>query len=210
MGVQDFVEADISVVALVDGCLGLDGLNDGLEVLEVLRGYLRGFVQQDDVAELYLLDDEAGKVLLTDILSLQRVTKTELVTHAKGIDNGDDGVEARLAVLQHLLGNHLGIGGDGLGDRCRLADATGLDDDIVEAAGVDDVVELLDKVHLQCTADTAVLQCHKTVVALAHDTTLLDQRGVDIHLADVVDDDGEADAFLILQYAVQKGCLTAA
>ena len=94
-------------------------------------------------------------------------------------------------------------------DRCGLADAAGLDDDIVEALGVDDVVELFDKVHLQCAADAAVLQCHETVVALAYHATLLDEACVDVHLTDVVDDDGEADAFLVFQNAVQKCGLAA-
>ena len=98
---------------------------------------------------------------------------------------------------------------DGLCDRRGLADATRLNDDIVEALGVDDVVELFDEVHLQRAADTSVLQCHEAVVALAYHAALLDEAGVDVHLADVVDDDGEADAFLVFQNTVQKSGLAA-
>ena len=74
----------------------------------------------------------------------------------------------------------------------------------------EDVLQLLDEVHLQRTADATVLQGHERVVLLAYDTTLLDEVGVDVHLADVVDDDGKLDALPVLQDTVQQGGLTAA
>ena len=203
MGVEDLVELHIAVVALQDLGLGLDGADDGLEMAELVLGDLRGFVEQDDVAELDLLNDECGEVVLAEVLFLQVVAQSELIAHAEGIDDGNDGVEACHAVAEHVLRQQLGIGGDGLCDGRWLADARGLDDDVVELTGVDDVVELLDEVGLERAADAAVLQGHERVVALSDDAALLNEVGVDVHLTDVVDDDGELDAFFVSQNAVE-------
>ena len=59
------------------------------------------------------------------------------------------------------------------------------------------------EVHLQGAADTAVLQGHQRVVLLVDDAALLDEVGVDVHLADIVDDDGETDAFFVLKDPVE-------
>ena len=49
---------------------------------------------------------------------------------------------------------------DSLCDRCWFADAARLDDDIVEALHVNDVAQLVYKVHLQRAADAAVLHLY--------------------------------------------------
>ena len=58
MGIDDEVEVYISVVALKDFCLRLDGADNLLQMLQLLRLYFCRLVQQDDVAELHLLDNE--------------------------------------------------------------------------------------------------------------------------------------------------------
>ena len=58
MGIDDEVEIYNSVVALKDFCLRLDGADNLLQMLQLLRLYFCRLVQQDDVAELHLLDNE--------------------------------------------------------------------------------------------------------------------------------------------------------
>ena len=58
MGIDDEVEVYISIVALKDFCLRLDGADNLLQMLQLLRLYFCRLVQQDDVAELHLLDNE--------------------------------------------------------------------------------------------------------------------------------------------------------
>ena len=70
-------------------------------------------------------------------------------------------------------------------------------------------MELLDQVHLQRAAYTAVLEGHKTVVILVYHPALLDERSVDIDFADIIDNDRKTDPFGIGQNAVQKRGLTA-
>jgi len=66
------------------------------------------------------------------------------------------------------------------------------------------------QVHLQCTADAAVLQGHQRVILLAYHPTLLDEVGINIHLAYIIHDDRKLYTLLILQDTVQKCCLSAA
>ena len=99
---------------------------------------------------------------------------------------------------------------DGLCYGGGFADAGGLDDNVVEAFGLHQVAELQDEVHLQRAADAPVLQGHQRVVLLVNDSALLYEVGIDVHLADVVYDDGKAYTSFIIKYAVQQGGLAAA
>ena len=148
-----------------------------------------------------MLDDQILDILFVDLGFEQVKTAAELVFHSQGIDHGDDTIEPGQAVF-HIIHAHSGDRTDGLGDGCRLADAAGLNDDIVEALHTRDVAQLFDEVHLQRAADTSVLQGHKTLVFFAYDATLLYQGGIDVHFADVIDDDGKFDAALVGEYSV--------
>ena len=96
-----------------------------------------------------------------------------------------------------------------MGDRLRLTDTAGLDDDIVELLHHDDLVQLLDEVHLQGAADATILQGHQTVVLLPYHATFFNQVGIDVHLAYVVDNHGEFNAFTVVQYLVDHSGLAA-
>ncbi len=199
----------LGIVALDDSRLGLQGLDDLPDASQLFRLHLRDLVEQDDVAELYLLDDQVLDVLLADVLACQAVATRELALQAQGIDHGDDAVEARHAVLDKLS-SHLRDGADGLCYGFRLTDAAGLYHDVVETLLLQYVVDLLDQVHLQRTADAAVLQGHEALVLLAHDTAFLYQVGIDVYLAYVVDDDGKLDSSLVCENTVDQRCLSAA
>ena len=70
-------------------------------------------------------------------------------------------------------------------------------------------MELLDKVHLERAADTTVLKGDERIVLLGNHPALLNERGIDIHFTDIVDDDRKTNAFLVRQDAVEKCCLAA-
>ena len=95
--------------------------------------------------------------------------------------------------------------GDGVGDGDGLADAGGLDDDVVEAAALGDVVELAREVVGERAADAAVGE-RDQAVGLGQ-AAVCDQVGVDVDLADVVDDHGGADALVVGEDVVEKGGL---
>ena len=207
--VDELLQRHVAVVALNDFGLGLQGADNLVHLRQLVLRHLRCLVEQDDVAELYLLYDQVLNVLVVDVLPEQAAATAKLVAHAQCVDHGDDAVELQHAVGGVLL-SQVGNVDNGLRNRSWLADAAGLDDDIVKAAHGHDVLQLLHQVHLQRAADAAVLQCHQRIVALAHDAALLDELSVDVHLANVVHDDGKLHALLVLQYAVQQGGLSAA
>ena len=196
VGIQNFVEFYVAIVAVDDLGLGLEGADDFPDASQLLRADFGGFVQQDDVAELNLLDDEVLDVLLVDVLARQIQSAAKLVSHAEGIDDGHDTVETGVALFCHFR-SHRRDAADGLRNGAWLTDAAGLDDDVVEALQGDDVLQLLDEIHFQRTTDAAILQGHETVVLLVDDTALLDEVGIDVDFSDVVDDDGKLDAAFV-------------
>ena len=208
-GIQQFVELHVAVVAGNDLCLRLDASDNLPNALQFVGLHIVGFVQQDDVAELYLLDDEVLDVLLVDILCREVCAAVEFVLQAEGIHYGDDAVEVGHTVLRHL-GSHAGHRADGLCDGFGLADTAGLNDDVVELLHGNDVVQLLYQIHLEGAADATVLQGDEAVVLSAHDAAFLDEVGVNVHFANIVDDNGETNAAAVGEDAIQEGGFAAA
>ena len=209
LGMDELLEGHITIVALDDVGLGLDGADNLANLCQLLARHLGSLVQQDGVAELNLLDDQILNILLVDVGAQQVVAALELVAHTQGIDHRNHAVELQIAVLD-ILGTQLGDADNGLGNGTGLADAAGLDDDIVEAVHGQDVLQLLDEVHLQGAADAAVLQGYQGVVLLAYHPTLLNEVGIDVHLADIVYNDSKLDTLLVLKDTIEQCGLSAA
>ena len=137
------------------------------------------------------------------------MTALKLITHAQCINHRHNAIQLQIAVLD-ILWSQRWNAHNGLGYRTGFANATGLNDDIVETVHGQYLLQLFHEVHLQRTADTAILKSHQRVVLLTHYSTLFYQVGIDVYLTDIIDYDGKLNALLILQYAVQKCRLTAA
>ena len=209
VGVEYLVEVHIAVVAGNDLRFGLYGADDCRQVVELTRADLRGFVEQDLVAELNLLNHEPFDILLAYMLLLQTVAATELVTHAQCINHGYDAVQPR-QVMSGVVRNDLRDRAERLCYRCGLADAGGFDHDVVELLLRGYVVELLNEVHLQRAADASVLQCYEAVVFLSDHSAFGYQVGIDVHFANVVDDHGKLYSFAVVEDPVEQGSLAAA
>ena len=106
--------------------------------------------------------------------------------------------------------SHTGDGTDGLCYGCRFANTAGFDNYIVETVHFQDVIDLFYQVHLQCTADTAVLESHETVVFFTHDTTFLYEVGIDIDFSYIVDYYGEFDTAFVGEDMVDQSCFSTA
>ena len=215
---ENFVEGDVAEVALDDARLGLDGVHDVAQVACLVRLQQRYLVKQHYVAELNLVDDKGGEValllLLIGIADVEQVLAVaKFLAEAQGVNHGDNRVKDG-HTLGRVGGVHPRHHGDGLGNGRRVAYSAGLDDDVVELAGLRQVGQLLHQVGLERAADAAVRQGHQVVVvaavALTYHAALLHQVGVNIHLAQVVDYHGKAIAFLVIEDAVQQRCLSAA
>ena len=158
---------------------------------------LQSLVEQDYVAELYLLENQVLDILLVQVLPHEAVSAGELVLKPESVHYGHYAVQAGedAAVLQPRV--HPGHGADGPGYRLRLADTAGLYDYVVEAPHLYQLRNLVHQVRLEGTADAAVLQGYQAVVLSADHPAALYQVRVYVHFSDIVHDDGEPDALLI-------------
>ena len=100
-----------------------------------------------------------------------------------GIDHGDDRVEPHiLAELRDIQ--------EGLRDRAGIGDAGGLDEQVIEPAALEELLDALDEVLAHGAADAAVVDLDDFL------GLVLDELAVDADLADLVDDDAEFVAVL--------------
>ena len=65
-------------------------------------------------------------------------------------------------------------------------------------------MQLIDEIGLKRAADTAVLQRHERIILLRHYSALLNERSINIHFADIIDDNGKANTFVVGKNTVQK------
>ena len=201
VGIQYLVEVDVAVVTVDNLCLGLQLVDDAPYTAQFFRTYFRSLVQQYDVTELNLLDDEVLNIFFVNVLTHQVESAAKFVSHTESVDNGHDAVETGNAMLC-CFWSHRGNGTDGLRNGTWFADTAGLDDNVVEALQSDDVLQLFNQIHLQGTTDATVLKGHKAVVLLINNAALLNEVGIDIHLADVIHNHGKLNALTVVQYSI--------
>ena len=96
---KEFLDIYFGVVALYDLGFGLNLTYNLLDFFEGFRLDLGYLVQEDDVAELNLLDDKVFNILFPEILALQALTAAELVSQSQCIDNCDQAVKFRCSEL---------------------------------------------------------------------------------------------------------------
>ena len=65
-------------------------------------------------------------------------------------------------------------------------------------------MKLRKQIHLERTANTAVLKSHKRIIALTYYSALFNQRGIDIYFAYIIDYHGKSNAFLIRKNTVEE------
>ena len=204
VGVEDFVHRDIAVFAADDLRSGLERAKDCFDLLKVLLRDEVALVEHDGVAELDLLDEQGREVLFVFGDFPQDFTAAELVLQTGGIDDGNDVVDVddlRHALTLGGLTHH----GDGLGDGHRLTDTGCFDDDVVILVGAGQVRQLLGKVLGEGAADAAVGQGDEVPVLHGDAAAaLFDEAGVDVDLADIIDDDGDAVSVRLSQDFIEK------
>ena len=187
-------------MGLDDHGVFLQAAHDGLELGNLLRAHGIGLVEDQRGAELDLLDEQALDIVLVDILCQQVAAAVELVVHAGAVDHGHDVVERELGLAAHL--GLVAEARDGVGDGDRLANARSLDDDVVEVARIGDALQLVGKVVRKRAADAAVGE-RDEVVGLGK-AAVGDKAGVDVDLADIVDNHGGADAAVVSEDVVEQ------
>ena len=207
IGIQETLDIHICVITLDNLRLKLNLTDNPLHLLQRLRLHIRHLVKQNHIAELNLLNDKVFDIFFLKILPLEILSAAELVHHSESIHDSDDAVKSRRSELRINPADSLHRR-DCLGDRLRLTDTAGLDDDVVELVHLHNLDYLLHEVGLQSTADAPVLESDQTVVLLAHHSALLNKGCVNVYFTYIVHDDCEPYPFLILENTVHKSCLS--
>ena len=200
IGIEQLLHGDLAVLSLDNHGVLLQAAHDGLELSDLLRAHGIGLVEDQRGAKLDLLDEQALDVVLVDILGQQVATAVELVVHAGTVDHGNDVVERELGFAAHF--GLVAEARDGVGDGDRLTNTGGLDDDVVELARIGNALQLVGQVVRKRAADATVGE-RDEVVGLGK-ATVGDKAGVDVDLADIVDDHGGADAAVVGEDMVEQ------
>ena len=174
------------------------------------RLHVGGLVEQYYVAELYLLDDQILDIVLLQVLLHQTFSSGKLIAQPHGVHYGDYAVQTGNGAVPLESWIHAGHGADGTGNRVRLADTAGLDDDVVKPLHSYQLCDLIHQVGLQGTAYTTILQGYQAVVLSAYYPASLDKVRVYVHFSDIVYYNCKPDTFLIGENPVHQCCLPAA
>ena len=171
-------------IDLGDGRAGIDALQAARQRGHVLFTDEVGFRQQQLVGKAHL--------------PLGFLVFIELLHGMAGIDHRDDGVE-------HVVAAHFFVDKEGLRHGAGIGQARRFDDDAVERqqAGVAlarQFRQAHDQVAAHGAADAAVVHLDDVLVAILHQDFI-----VDVFLAKLVFDHGDAHAMVFLQYAVEQG-----
>ena len=161
--IEDIGDFDLCVVGFNDLSACLQAADDLFQKTELLRRDHVHFIEEDGVAELELLDEKILDIFFLDGILGQASAVLKFVVHARAVDDSDDVVKFH---RKTCVGALLADVGDGLGDRDRLADAGGFNNDIVILLCLCQFAKLVGKIVSQCAANAAVCQRYKIAVFL--------------------------------------------
>ena len=211
-GVEDLRQRRLAHHHRHDLGLGIQAAQDGGQLLALGAGNQVGLADQDDVGELHLLDQQVGDRTL--IVLAQRLAATGQALGGVEIAQEVDPVDHRHQRIQtRQVGQALALlvaEGEGLGYRQRLADAGGLDQQVVEATVAGQPRHFLQQVFAQGAADAAVAHLHQLLVGTVEADVALHFAAVDVDFTHVVDDQRHAQAVAVLQHVVEQGALAGA
>ena len=207
VGVQQLAHGNVALRGLHDHGVLLQAADDGTQLVDLLARHLVALVEDEGGAELDLLDEQGLQVLLVHILGQQVATAVELVPHARAVHHGHDVIEVERSRAVPL--GAVAEVGDGVRDGHRLADARGLDDDVVEVTRGCNLLELAREIVGKRAAEATVGHGDELAVDL-REAALGDQVGVHVDLANVVHEHRRADALVVGEDVVQQRGLTRA
>mmetsp|Transcript_6917 Transcript_6917/g.20216 ORF Transcript_6917/g.20216 Transcript_6917/m.20216 type:complete len:471 (-) Transcript_6917:65-1477(-) len=192
---EELVPVDLAVRRPHDGRVGVDVPDALLDLLELLLLLDQvDLVQQDDVRE--------RELLLGLVLDALRFLVVQPQDEVLGVHHGDDGVQ-----LVQLL--DLRVDQEGLRDRRRVGQASGLDDHAVELGDLGvEPLEGLHEVPPHRAADAPVHHLdHLLVDVLLELVVPAEDLLIDSNLPELVLDDGEPQPMVLGKQVVQQGRL---
>ena len=205
--VENFLHIDLAVVRFDHLGGRLQSLHDGLHVFQILLVQAIDLVQKNRVAEFNLLDEEVCNIVFLEVFIEELLAAGEFVGEAHHIHDGDNVVQMAgeaLAVTAHQLASG---SANGLGYRNRFANTASFDKNVVELAHFQKFGNLFEQIRLERAADAAVRQRNNLARVFLGDVSALFNQGlVDVHFANVIDDDGDMVALLVVENVVEESC----
>ena len=190
VGIQEFIKVHIGIVTFDYFSLRLKLADDFADSGKLFRRNFRGFVEENGIAELNLLDYKIFDVLVLDVFHHKGVTALKFALHPHGIHDCDDVVQAADPVLCVWSSK----GRDAaycLCNRFGFTYSTRLDYDVIEFFHGHDFANLLNQVCLECTADAPVLKGHETLVFLSYHSAFGNKVCVNVDFSYVIDNHSE-------------------
>ena len=182
------------MVGLDESDTRVEGVDYSTDSLKFVFGDKVFFIDDKSGTELYLLHEEAFDVFFV-ALAQEGFTACKFIDKTLGIDNTYDVVKNAVAYCQDFLCNWHGF-----------AYATGFDEDIVVATCSNKVLNVLRHLTFERTADATIGE-GDNALRVGDVGTIGNEASVDIYFTDVVNDDGNAIALLVVQDAVEERCL---
>jgi hypothetical protein len=149
-----------------------------------------------------LIDEEVGYVALVvfaegEVAVEEVVVGIHVLEEFLAVDDGDHGVEA--GDVRQGDADFVGIA-EGGGDGHGFGDAGGFNEEVVEALFGGEEGHLFEEIFAKGAADAAVGHFDEFFAGA-------DEGGVDIDFAHVVDNDGDFQAFLVVEDVIEEGGL---
>ncbi len=188
---------NVAVVSLNDFHAGMQRVNHRAHFLEIVLADQILLVDDERRAEFNLLHEQRRNVLLAHrFLAQQRVAAAEFVHEPRRVHHANHVVKpAVLDKLQFLRNRH------------RLAHAARLNHNVVVFSRLDQILNVLGKLAFERAANAAVRERHDAR-RVGNLRAVRNQLLVHVHLADVIHDDRNLVALLIVQHLIQKRRLT--
>ncbi len=142
VGIQQSVKVYVAVVTLYDLGLGLNGTDNLTDSSQLMRRYLRSLVQQDDVAELNLLDNKILNIILLEVGAKEVAAVAKLIAHAQCVYYCCYAIHYR-HTFADIFQAHGGNRANGLRYRSWLTNSAGFYHYIVKPLLAGDVTQLL-------------------------------------------------------------------
>ena len=209
-GIEHAAQIDSAKAGKFEFGSRIQGVQDGQQAAQFGLAHQIGFVDDDDITELDLINQQIGYRALV-LFSERFATITEqvfagiVVEEIARVDHCDHGIESRELRQRDAV---FIFKGKGFGNGQWFTDAGGFNHQIVEAAFLCQARDFQQQILAQSAADAAVGHFHQLFLgARQRCATVSYQRGIHIHFAHVIDDHRHAPTLAIVQNVVEQGGL---
>lgn len=206
-GIDQFLHRYIAMIWRYQFSIWVKLINEGFYLVDLGLGDKVSLIEYYHIRKLNLIDQELAErdLCLLFLISfrhcfhnlfytLKVFVKVEAVNYSDHSVKAGNFLKTKAWLICEI---------ESLGDWKRLWNSSGFNQEVVEFAFLSQCSDLFDKILSKSAAYAAVLHFDELLLRpLKCCATLLHQPSVDVDLAHVIDDDGDAVALTILKYLI--------